>query len=370
PLFVLQGETPAYRDLIPGITGDDVLQLEQGLDRLGFDPGPVDGAYDDQTAAAVAEWYTTSGFQPFEPTADQLVNIRTLAQELALAINEKATAEAILAAAPLMVAAAQAEADNANTSAAAAAVQAQGQEREAAQAAVEAARLAGEVAVLTALDAQAAAEREVKRLDELTTRLADDLELAKSKVGVQIPIDELIFLPTLPARVEAHSVALGDDASGPVMTVTNNQLVIDSSLRLEEASLVKPGMEVAIDEPDLGLKATGVVGQVAETPGTSGVDGFHIYFEVLVDETPLSLVGTSLRLTIPVETTGGAVTAVPVSALSLAADGTSRVQVDKGGSLEFVTVEPGLSTDGYVEIVPVGGSLEPGQLVVIGFEQR
>ncbi len=62
--------------------------------------------------------------------------------------------------------------------------------------------------------------------------------------------------------------------------------------------------------------------------------------------------------------------AVPISALSLAADGTSRVQVDNNGSLEFITVEPGLSADGYVEVRPVNGVLTPGQLVVIGYEKQ
>jgi multidrug efflux pump subunit AcrA (membrane-fusion protein) len=154
------------------------------------------------------------------------------------------------------------------------------------------------------------------------------------------------------------------------MKVTNNQLAIDSSLPLDEAPLVKPGMAVAIDEPDLGIKATGVVGRVADTPGTDGVDGFHVYFEVVVDKTSTSLVGISLRLTIPIESTGGEVTAVPVSALSLAADGTSRVQVENNGALEFIVVEPGLSAGGFVEVTPVDGTLTPGQLVVVGYERK
>jgi len=154
------------------------------------------------------------------------------------------------------------------------------------------------------------------------------------------------------------------------MTVTNNQLAIDSSLPLDEARRVKPGMAVAIDEPALGIKATGVVQRVADTPGTDGVDGYHIYFEILVHETPTALAGFSLRLTIPIESTQGAVTAVPVSALSLAADGTSRVQVDNNGALEFIVVEPGLSADGFVEVTPVDGTLAPGQLVVVGYEKK
>ncbi len=152
------------------------------------------------------------------------------------------------------------------------------------------------------------------------------------------------------------------------MSVTDNQLAIDSALRLDAAPLVKPGMQVAIDEQALGIKATGVVARVAKTPGTRGVDGYHIYFEVRVDKTPTRLEGFSLRLTIPIESTKGVVTAVPLSALSLAADGTSRVQVERDGALEYVVVEPGLSADGFVEVTPVEGALAAGQLVVVGYE--
>jgi hypothetical protein len=185
---------------------------------------------------------------------------------------------------------------------------------------------------------------------------------------VKVPVDEVVFIPALPVRIEEVQVASGDAVSGAVLTVTSNKVVIDSTLRLDEARLVRPGMAVAIDEPDLGLKATGVVSRVADTPGTNGADGFHIYMEVEVDETPVSLEGVSLRLTIPIESTGGAVTAVPISALSLAADGSSRVQVDNKGSLEFIVVEPGLSADGFVEVTPIDGTLTPGQLVVIGYQ--
>ncbi|MGH8603007.1 MAG: peptidoglycan-binding domain-containing protein, partial [Gammaproteobacteria bacterium] len=67
PLLVLQGQVPAFRDLVPGISGKDVRQLEQGLERLGFDPGPVDGTFDQRTSAAVANWYTSAGYEPFGP---------------------------------------------------------------------------------------------------------------------------------------------------------------------------------------------------------------------------------------------------------------------------------------------------------------
>ena len=241
---------------------------------------------------------------------------------------------------------------------------------ELAKAAVKSAQLEGEVAVQAALDARKIAELEAELAADRADRLAANLKLAKSKLGVQIPVDEIVFIPALPVRAEKVTAAVGDSAAGPVMSVTDNRLSIDSALPLNAAPLIKRGMPVAIDEPALGIKATGVVERVAKTPGTRGVDGFHIYFEVRVDETPTQIEGFSLRLTIPIKSTQGAVTVVPLNALSLAADGTSRVQVrtDDTGVLEYVVVEPGLSADGFVEVFPVDGELEPGQLVVVGYD--
>ncbi|HMN27346.1 MAG TPA: peptidoglycan-binding protein, partial [Caldilineaceae bacterium] len=390
PVFVLQGEIPVYRDLTPGVSGTDVRQFETSLQRLGFDPGPVDGTFDEQTSAAVVAWYTAAGWQPIPPTSEQLAQLRALEDELATALDEKAAAEEAAAAAPLTLAAVRADTEKANKLAAAevaakrvvldqtlADANASEAERSAAHAEVEVAeaaakatQLEGEVANQAASDAQKAAERAVVMAAASVDRIGADLAEAKRKVGVQMPADELVFIPVLPVRIEQAAVAVGDPPSGSVLTVTNNQLAIDSSLPLDEAPLVKPGMAVAIDEPDLGIEATGVVARVASAPGTDGVDGFHIYFETLVDETPSDLAGFSLRLTIPVQSTGGAVIAVPVSALALTVDGSSTVQVEKNGALATIRVEPGLSADGFVEVTPIDSELEPGQLVVIGYEKQ
>jgi hypothetical protein len=68
-----------------------------------------------------------------------------------------------------------------------------------------------------------------------------------------------------------------------------------------------------------------------------------------------------------VQTTEGEVLAVPVAALSMASDGTTRVQVqDARGAARYVTVEPGLSAKGLVAVNPVNGELRPGDQVVVG----
>jgi len=127
-------------------------------------------------------------------------------------------------------------------------------------------------------------------------------------------------------------------------------------------------MAVEIDEPSLGIKTKGIVEIVDSVPGTHGVDGYHIYCAVRVDECPTPLQGFSLRLTIPINSTEEAVVTVPVSAISLAADGKSRIQVEKDGRLHYTTVLPGLTADGFVQITPEKGTLEPGQLVVVGYD--
>ena len=320
PVFVLQGEIPVYRDLFPGLTGEDVRQLEAALKRLKLDPGLVDGVFDEATTAAVSEMYRSAGYVPFTATVKQLAALRELENELALAVDEKVAAENAFARATA--------------------------------------------------DAKPAARRGVKWLNFLVDRLTEEVEAARRKAESPVPMDEIVFVSSFPVRVQEITARIGEPASASILVVTNDQLAIDSSLPLAEAPLVKPEMPVAIDEPDLGLQASGVVSRVASTPGTDGVDGYHVYFEVLVDETPQNLEGVSLRLTIPVESTGGAVTVVPVSALFLAPDGTSRLQVEKDGQLEFVVVRPGLSADGFVEVTPVDGTLSAGQLVLVGYESN
>jgi hypothetical protein len=127
-------------------------------------------------------------------------------------------------------------------------------------------------------------------------------------------------------------------------------------------------MGVQIDEPAYGVKTKGIVDYVEQTPGTHGLDGYHFYFAVRVEETSARLDGFSLRLTIPVVSTKGMVLAVPISAVSLGADGVTRVTMENDGRLATVMVEPGLAANGYVEISSRDEGLRPGRLVVVGHE--
>ncbi|HEX6352677.1 peptidoglycan-binding domain-containing protein [Actinophytocola sp.] len=56
PVAVLHGTIPPYRALAPGVTGEDVRQLEENLTALGYGGFTVDDEYTEATADAVAAW--------------------------------------------------------------------------------------------------------------------------------------------------------------------------------------------------------------------------------------------------------------------------------------------------------------------------
>jgi multidrug efflux system membrane fusion protein len=64
PVVLLQGSQPAYRQLCPGVSGDDVRQLEEDLIGLGFaSPADLaaDGRFTGADAAAVRRWQAALG---------------------------------------------------------------------------------------------------------------------------------------------------------------------------------------------------------------------------------------------------------------------------------------------------------------------
>jgi peptidoglycan hydrolase-like protein with peptidoglycan-binding domain len=206
----------------------------------------------------------------------------------------------------------------------------------------------------------AAAAEEARRTRAEVARLS-------AEARIQVPANEILFFPTLPLRVDAVKAKRGSAVSGSVMNVTSSRLVVDSSLSVSDAKLVRPGDPVTIEDQDLGIKAGGLVSVVAETPGTNRVDPSRFYLAVAPGAGVQALVGASVKLTIAVKSTKGLVLAVPPNALSVGGDGDSRVQVRHGGRTTLVKVVPGLAAQGLVEIRPAGNAaLAPGDLVIVG----
>lgn len=65
PSFVFDGDFPFYRDLVPGLHGPDVEQLQRGLTEAGFTVGEWEtGTFGRSTAYAVRRFYTAAGYEP------------------------------------------------------------------------------------------------------------------------------------------------------------------------------------------------------------------------------------------------------------------------------------------------------------------
>jgi peptidoglycan hydrolase-like protein with peptidoglycan-binding domain len=207
--------------------------------------------------------------------------------------------------------------------------------------------------------ADATADEE-QRTREVVARLA-------FTAGVQVPANEILFFPSLPVRVDEVKARRGSTVSGPVMTVTSSSVIIDSSLGVADVKLVHVGDGVVIEDQDLGLRTRGRVAEVDSTPGTRKVDPNRFYFSVVPREAARAVVGASVKLTIAVKSTGRRVLAVPVSAISVGGDGSSRVEVQRRGRRRLIRVIPGLAAEGYVQVRPARSArLHRGDLVVVG----
>ncbi len=253
-------------------------------------------------------------------------------------------------------------------------------------AAIEAARDALLLAQLTYDEAVApkdtgAAGEAVFAAQQAVDQARADLLVQQSQVGTKMPAGEMVFLPTLPTTITEVTATLGKAPADPVATASSTQSQIRGRIGADDADLVRVGTRVAIELRDADLATTGVVADIEEPQGDGNGDGSgdgggsdeRLTILVQPDDPSVlaDFIGFSVRLTITASSTDGEVLAVPVAALSVGADGESRVEVersagDEPGAVETVTVTVGLSADGYAEVTPVGASLVAGDRVVVG----
>ncbi len=366
PVLALAGALPMYRTLRPGLRGPDVRQLEQVLHRLGYDPGTVDDLYTTDTSAAVVRLYNAAGYEP--PAADEQLTqaAKQAQQQVEQAQQSVRSAQSSLAraaAGPSQVQ--RIQADNAVNDAERNLADARrsGNSRAIAQA-QEQLRLARAQRAELLAPKDTSAERSA--LSDARQRLSDArsaLSAARLAAGVPLPASEVFFVKTLPRRVDDVKVSRGSLVSGPVMSVSGANLVVTIQVDAETKQLLRTGMPASFDLGD-GDQIAASVKRI-----TRNQDKYDV---VLAPKrlTPrqLELIrNANVKVTIPVRSTRGKVLAVPVSALSAGSGGESRVEVVRGdGKVDLVTVQVGLSADGYAEIRPTGGRLVAGDQVVVG----
>ncbi|MEV0924282.1 hypothetical protein AB0I99_03975 [Streptomyces spongiicola] len=87
PLFVLRGSVPAYRDLVPGKRGEDVVQLQAALLESGHPTGgDPSGVFGMGTQRALVTFYRSIGYEVPGLNAP-------MTEESNLAVNDSATVE-------------------------------------------------------------------------------------------------------------------------------------------------------------------------------------------------------------------------------------------------------------------------------------
>lgn len=413
PVIALQGELPVFRNLTPGLEGPDVTQLEAALIRLGYDPGTPDTTYDTATEAAVEQFFRDLGYAPAGPSFDAVATLEAAqarlrgAQESLRIAEEAATSAGVanstrlqldtsVAAAEQQLAIVNGQSSIARTQAAEAVAAAQNAfnlDPTAENAALLRDAQAVEIVVNRQQDLEinnATAQLSIARAlrsegldnddndDGAKRRLDDarqelnaaqaDLSRLDSQIGVSFLAAELVFLPTLPREVQNVSVVPGDALDGPVMTVSGSGVVIDSAVSISDRGLIAVGLEALVEDETLGVSARATVTLIADNPGGRAANDRYAMRLEPIDALPEEAFNQSLRISIPIESTGGAVLAVPLAALSAGPDGSARVEVERSdGTTEFLPVATGLRAEGYVEIsVADNATLRAGDRVVVG----
>ncbi|WP_129664303.1 peptidoglycan-binding protein [Phytoactinopolyspora endophytica] len=377
PVIVLPGDVPMYRTLRPGMSGPDIEQLEKALDKLGFDPGEVDEDFTGSTSRAVKELFQDKGYEPPAIDPDIQAELDAADESLDLAEDEVRNAESALQAAsqgPSDAEKIQAEHDV-----------------DVAEDQLEQAKQDGDAEAID--DAEVQLELAQARLDELLAgpdvsaeqaaldaarnRLAEaqqKRDQAAVPASTPLPASEVVFVPSLPRRVDEVNVSRGAEVDGAVMSISGADMVVTVNVDASTRELLKEEMEAIIDLPT-GGQVTAPIAKIREASGddASGYD-VQITPGDLEDEQVQALRSANVKVTVPVANTDGEVLAVPLAALTAGTGGEARVEVQRPASgddtattTELVEVEVGLTAEGYAEVTPVDdGSLEEGALVVVG----
>jgi hypothetical protein len=230
-----------------------------------------------------------------------------------------------------------------------------------------------------------------------------------------VPLTDVIFVPSLPAKVIVVNGTKGQQPGQPFLELAaRGSLALTGELPPAYAGQVKPGLKVKIYDEVTGIHATGTISSVGTattiTPvgaivnvgggaasvsstgstgsgstgtgstgsgstgssgsGSSGGAGGTPFIPLAVQPSkPLAaaLNGENVLITVETGRTEGPVLTVPVAAIVTTGSGTSYVTLaGTGGKQTQVAVTPGISQNGYVQVTPVkAGKLTAGDSVVV-----
>ena len=235
-----------------------------------------------------------------------------------------------------------------------------------------------------------------------------------------VPLTDVIFVPSLPAKVIAVNGAKGQQPGQPFLELAaRGSLALTGELPPAYAGQVKTGLRVKVFDEVTGIRAAGTIADVgtattiapvgaivnvgggaaavssAESSSSSGStssgstssgstgsvgssggsgsatnpEGTPFIPLAVTPSKPLpaALNGENVLVTVETGRTEGPVLTVPVAAIVTTGSGTSYVTVAGGHRRQTqVAVTPGISENGYVQVSPVtAGRLAAGDTVVV-----
>ncbi|MFJ3959426.1 peptidoglycan-binding protein [Streptomyces sp. NPDC090036] len=377
PVFTLHGALPMYRDLGPGDTGDDVAQLQQALRELGHGTGAdARGVFGAGTKAALTARYRAIGYEPLPAVADggaALKSAREAVRSATWAV-EDASDSARPAAAPTGV---PAETGSGKGGAAAPPSPTAGSG--------------------PGSGSNTGSGRALARARQALGEARAALLAAEAADGPMLPASETVFLGAFPARVSSLGARAGSPVSGPVLTLSAGELVVEAYLKDDKRQLLRAGMTVVVSSEVSGTDVRGKValvaterstaqpagplpqqnqgGQDSKGGGSGGGGGADLGYRMVVRPDrplPVGFAGQDVRLTVESAATDGEALVVPVTAVSAGADGRTVVTaVSAEGTQRRIEVRTGTSGDGFVAVAPArAGALAAGTRVVIGTAPR
>ena len=416
PVIALPGDLPTYRTLRSGVSGPDVQQLKAALRAVGLDGGdPADATYSSATAAGVRALYQKVGYE--SPTGGEEVTgavrsaqeavtsaeagVRSAQAELASAGRPGGGSGASVAALDGAVRVAELRLSVTRTRCENAANAPQPQDPDADPAGDRTAVLEAcpvdiaeaEEAVNAARADRAAADAvpdttlqrdAVRSAQDQLKSARDALAEAQSDALTPLPANEVVYLPSLPRRVDAVSVERGGVVQGKFMSVSGATVQVTATASRADAELLTPGTvgAMSVDGTDVPVTVAEVTEVEAKPDAAAGGgsgeakaptgDRRKVVFSVgeLTPEQLASLQGTNVRVRVPVSSTDGEVLAVPLAALTAGPGGESRIEVMSGGTSTLVEVTTGLAASGYVEIADAKQPIKAGDLVVVGVSAK
>ncbi|WP_433355403.1 peptidoglycan-binding protein [Micromonospora saelicesensis] len=327
PLIAMPGAVPAYRDLRPGSKGKDVVQLQRALASLGHRSSDRSGEFGQGTKAALVEFYERIGYDVATTGDDD-------AKELA---------------------------------AAAVAVRAAERTRSEAVELRDRLRRADRSGATVNADAMREAERAVRYAEEDLTQTKVARAELESRSGAILPMSEVVFLSSFPARMEKLTGSVGQEVKAPLVTLSAGALIVRAKLNPAQRKLVDADMPVTVSSELTGESYPGRVATIGELRQDDGGARSHELTVRTSQRLSAKLAGADMRLTIEAASTKEEVLVVPVSALYASADGQVAVQRQllDGGS-QRIPVVPGMTGNGYVAVQSTDGTLKSGDQVSVG----